>query len=874
LEDNTARFGGAIYVGSGDFEFTDLTFFNNHATDFGGAICYGSSYQHVFKRCLITGNTAVHGGAIAFTSYWQPIIINCTITGNSADNGGAFWSEASSPLLFNSIVCGNEPEQIYIAEGMYPYATMFISHSILEGGVEAIYNSLGPIFWLDGNLDCDPLFVDPENGDYHLLENSPCINAGMTAYWHTSNLNFSLTVDEYLGCAPDMGAYEHDDTNLYARFRAESREGCTSLPVEFIDISSGDATGWAWDFDNDQQIDSYEQNPLWIYTDEGQYTVSLTVTNDEGLSSTIIKENYITLHPSRIHNINQDVWYYTIQEAIYCASHYDTLVLNPGTYYERLEIVQKSVCLASQYILTGDESYIYSTIINGEDNYRCLEIMHNYDNTVHLSGLTFTNGNESGGGAIYSAYENLLILDHMRISNCSAINGGAISLFDTNLNMSYSVIFNNTGDNGGAIYAAGDSDLNIQNCTIANNSALEQGSAIYGNNPSDILLINSILWNDPTDEVYCTGFTNYWLTVAYSDILGGEDSFTLESATNLRWLDGNINVDPAFENSAQGNYHLSEDSPCVDAGIAYYSLENIELINLDDDQYINYAPDMGAYEYDNTGMIAYGDIDDSGIVESYDASLLLMYIVGLDPIPEDPLPWEEWRLIRADVNVDGMVMAYDCSLILQYIVGIIEELPVRNNQSFSENLINITSDEKYLYLSADGNVFSLFCQINEAVNLQLHEAEIIQDNCLYSQHENKLALASGTALSGNIIRFPYEVSKSGICSVIFDIYCNGNSEEISYQFPNDAPEATCLKAVYPNPFNPETTISYQLEEEDKVVIDVFNIKGQKVEALLTEYQNAGNHTLTWQPEKLSSGIYYIRFRCDGYQKTVKTLLLK
>ena len=156
----------------------------------------------------------------------------------------------------------------------------------------------------------------------------------------------------------------------------------------------------------------------------------------------------------------------------------------------------------------------------------------------------------------------------------------------------------------------------------------------------------------------------------------------------------------------------------------------------------------------------------------------------------------------------------------------------------------------------------------------MHEAEIIQDNCLYSQHENKLALASGTALSGNIIRFPYEVDDSGISSVIFDIYCNGNSEEISYQFPNDAPEVTYLKSVYPNPFNPKTTISYQLEKEDKVVIDVFNIKGQKVEILLNETQTSGNHSLTWQPDNLSSGIYYIRLRCEDYQKAVKALLLK
>jgi hypothetical protein len=45
----------------------------------------------------------------------------------------------------------------------------------------------------------------------------------------------------------------------------------------------------------------------------------------------------------------------------------------------------------------------------------------------------------------------------------------------------------------------------------------------------------------------------------------------------------------------------------------------------------------------------------------------------MDPTPYAPLPWEVWRMIIADANNDGVLEAYDCSVILQYVVGIIEE---------------------------------------------------------------------------------------------------------------------------------------------------------------------------------------------------------
>ena len=73
----------------------------------------------------------------------------------------------------------------------------------------------------------------------------------------------------------------------------------------------------------------------------------------------------------------------------------------------------------------------------------------------------------------------------------------------------------------------------------------------------------------------------------------------------------------------------------------------------------------------------YGDIDGNGIVEAYDASLLLQYFVGFDPLPEiDPRPWDAERMQRADVDGSEDISAFDGALILRYAVGMIDIFPV------------------------------------------------------------------------------------------------------------------------------------------------------------------------------------------------------
>jgi hypothetical protein len=93
------------------------------------------------------------------------------------------------------------------------------------------------------------------------------------------------------------------------------------------------------------------------------------------------------------------------------------------------------------------------------------------------------------------------------------------------------------------------------------------------------------------------------------------------------------------------------------------------------------------------------------------------------------------------------------------------------------------------------------------------------------------------------------------------------------------PYITELRGNYPNPFNPETSISFSLAEESRVIIEIYNIKGQKVRTLTDDYYNQGNHTVLWngrdqEDKTVSSGIYFYRMSTEKYENIQKMMMIK
>ena len=93
------------------------------------------------------------------------------------------------------------------------------------------------------------------------------------------------------------------------------------------------------------------------------------------------------------------------------------------------------------------------------------------------------------------------------------------------------------------------------------------------------------------------------------------------------------------------------------------------------------------------------------------------------------------------------------------------------------------------------------------------------------------------------------------------------------------PEKYDLFGNYPNPFNPTTTIFFRLSERSKVVLEIFNIKGQKIRTLLNEDRSKGEHRIIWDGKdnngkKVVSGIYSYRIKSKNINVTRKMVLIK
>jgi len=203
FDGNTAdQDGGGMYNFLSSPTVTDCRFSGNIAGGDGGGI-YSSASDPIVTNCTFSGNTSGSLGGGMANIGGSPTVVNCTFIGNVATfNGGGMFNIINSPTVTNCILWGDSPEEI-------SGGTPTVTYSDVQGGFPGT-----------GNIDADPLFVDPDNGDLHLQPGSPCIDAAdNTAVpqdlttdldGNPRFLDVPETPDTGNGTLPivDMGAYE------------------------------------------------------------------------------------------------------------------------------------------------------------------------------------------------------------------------------------------------------------------------------------------------------------------------------------------------------------------------------------------------------------------------------------------------------------------------------------------------------------------------------------------------------------------------------------------------------------------------------------------------------------------------------------------
>ena len=83
-----------------------------------------------------------------------------------------------------------------------------------------------------------------------------------------------------------------------------------------------------------------------------------------------------------------------------------------------------------------------------------------------------------------------------------------------------------------------------------------------------------------------------------------------------------------------------------------------------------------------------------------------------------------------------------------------------------------------------------------------------------------------------------------------------------------------LKANYPNPFNPTTTIEYSIGMAGQTRLMVYDIMGREIAMLVNEYRPMGTHKIVWNASSMPSGIYFYRLETSSFTRTQKMVLMK
>ena len=117
----------------------------------------------------------------------------------------------------------------------------------------------------------------------------------------------------------------------------------------------------------------------------------------------------------------------------------------------------------------------------------------------------------------------------------------------------------------------------------------------------------------------------------------------------------------------------------------------------------------------------------------------------------------------------------------------------------------------------------------------------------------------------------YVAIEPGLLSIV---EAAAKTSALAAETATDLPTAYALHGNYPNPFNPVTTIRYDLPEQAVVRLEVFDVMGRRIAVLVDGSMRAGVHEVPFHAGTLSSGLYLFRLQANDFTETRKMLLLK
>jgi len=450
-----------------------------------------------------------------------------------------------------------------------------------------------------GNIDSDPLFVDAENGNYHLSDYSPAIGAGTTTGAPTTDIEANPRPNP-AGTNPDMGAYE----NPYGVPQYQPQ--VLNVPADYSSIQAGLTAANATDTVL-VQPGTYTENIFWPETN-GIKLISAgdssnTIIDGGGVSSVIyMNPQSATIDTTTLiqgfkitngGNVSKGggILLYNVSPKLIGLSIFNNNTtfdwpnrMGGGIYMTNSNPILTDVSIENNSSWQGGGLALYSsnpTLTN-------VKINNNYGNSGGsegggmyvnesspiLNNVLIKSNSASYGAGIHISYNSNPILTNISVEDNSASNeGGGITVLSSAINITNALIKGNSAHNAGGMYIASSSSI-INNVVIQDNIA-QQGGGIqlesnssqsmtdvtivgntatggyggagilfYGSSISPTFINVNIMYNNGAGISTYSGNPNNVITptITNVNIIGNEIGIRAKSGTNPIIVDSRINI--------------------------------------------------------------------------------------------------------------------------------------------------------------------------------------------------------------------------------------------------------------------------------------------------------------------------------------------
>ncbi len=544
-----------------------------------------------------------------------------------------------------------------------------------------------------------------------------------------------------------------------------------------------------------------------------------------------------------------------IQEGIDASSDTDTVLVYPGTYFENLDMNGKNITLASLELITGEEVYIDSTIIDGQRQESCIRI-HNGETDAHVQGLTIQNGygtqfwSRDGGGILVHDYSTAYITNCIVKNNIAELGAGLYARHGF-LHVSGLYIFENAAGLGGGLYIVDDSIINFDNsncCNIYNNNA-GKGADVYTEDTGHInIVVDTFSVFEPSRYFaeYLDGSTlsfdiqNSWMELEPNDLyvaVNGDDTNSGlspdESLRNISWAVRKIQADeqnPRTVHVAAGTYSWAANQQIYPIGCKEYvsvigeDMDNTILFN----DYFTTAL-MGFFL---NGLVGISNFSIRNCSENYTSSVIGfidMDIVKLSNIK-----------IQNNANINRIILT-------EHIYNIFDNLIISNNTADRNAALSLEENSGIIKNCIIENNTLNYTTIGYETVLQLDahdDEEFIVENCVFSNNSttsnyariirNRSGWGEESTIRFNNCLFS---DNSTNYDTFMDVFCQGITEFNNCTFTNNTSSNSTIKGFGDITLN--NTIMYNNTNYEIYMADWTSVSGESYE-LNVDYCNIKN----------------------------------